>query len=322
MTAPAADVALRIYGGWAFGAEHALARAELVRTGALGPISLAGYLNQPHDVGVAPAASGLVNTLSALIAGADFTELFSATGISLSSQRELGAAWSADLGVRAERHRSLERSASTRLFEAADFRDVRPIDAGDFAGATVALRRGAPSGTDHVWRAELRTDLGALSAGDATAAFAQPRVAASAERNWVPRDSRLEVDVSAGATLGEIPRQALYLVGGRGTVAGYGFREFGGDRFVLGRATLSADVNRPWLRGRVFGEAGWTGVGEQNRATLQRWGAAPTDGVITSVGAGVGIFYDLLRVDLARGLDAGGRWELSVEAQRAFWGWL
>jgi hypothetical protein len=40
------------------------------------------------------------------------------------------------------------------------------------------------------------------------------------------------------------------------------------------------------------------------------------------VGAGLGIFYDILRVDLARGLGSGGRWELIIETRPSFWNFL
>ena len=40
------------------------------------------------------------------------------------------------------------------------------------------------------------------------------------------------------------------------------------------------------------------------------------------VGAGVGIFYDILRVEVAHGLSTGGRWELIIEADPSFWDFL
>lgn len=319
---PVAGVALRAHGGWAFGAERPLGRLELTRTGIGSAVSIGGYLNRPRDVGVGPVASGTMNTLNALIAAADYTDLFRTSGIEAGAQRELGAFWSGDLDLRWERHRSFGQGAATALFNGEEFRPVRPIDEGDFVGGQLALRRAAPAGTDWVWRGEFAAAGGALSAADGAAAFAQPSLSLGAQRNWRARDARLELDGSAGFSVAEIPRQMLFLIGGRGTVSGYPFRGFGGDRYAVGRAALSADLHRPWLRGRLFAETGWAGVGERNRGPLEQWGAVPTDGLVTGVGAGVGIFYDLLHVDVGRGLGAGGRWEISVEAQRAFWDWL
>ncbi|HZG41697.1 MAG TPA: hypothetical protein VEY93_01960, partial [Longimicrobium sp.] len=45
-------------------------------------------------------------------------------------------------------------------------------------------------------------------------------------------------------------------------------------------------------------------------------------GTMTSVGAGVGILYDILRIDVARGLGRFGQWEVIVEANPQFWDFL
>ena len=125
-----------------------------------------------------------------------------------------------------------------------------------------------------------------------------------------------------GAALGDLPRQGLYLIGGRGTVPGYHFRRFGGDRFALARATASADLLSPFFRGRAFVAGGWTGVGSAGEASLAAWGAETADAPVFGAGVGVGLFYDILRVDVARGFNDGGRWELIVEANPSFWDFL
>jgi hypothetical protein len=130
------------------------------------------------------------------------------------------------------------------------------------------------------------------------------------------------VDRAAGAAFGELPRSALYLIGGRGTVPGYPFREWGGDKFATLRATTSADVWSPLVRGRLFGAAGWSDVGTVGRESLLNWGADTARDPLLSVGAGVGIFYDIIRVDVARGLTDRGRWELIIEANPSFWDFL
>jgi len=155
-----------------------------------------------------------------------------------------------------------------------------------------------------------------------TRTFVRPRLELGWVRRWTPARAELEAGTSAGIALGELPRQALFLVGGRGTVPGFPFRAFGGDRFALARVMGSADVAGPWLRGRAFATAGWTGVGSAGREPLLEWGAVRTGRPRVSVGTGVGVFYDILRVDVARGLGPDGRWELIVEANPSFWDFL
>jgi hypothetical protein len=39
---------------------------------------------------------------------------------------------------------------------------------------------------------------------------------------------------------------------------------------------------------------------------------------LESLGAGLGIFYDIVRFDVARGLD-GGDWEVMLSVKRSLW---
>jgi hemolysin activation/secretion protein len=139
---------------------------------------------------------------------------------------------------------------------------------------------------------------------------------------WAPRDAELTFRSQAGVALGTLPTQELFLIGGRGTLPGYPFRAFGGDRVLLGDLLFSADLRPPLLRGRLRGAFGVSALGDVGQDAASRWGVGDTDGLRTSVGFGVGIFYDLLRVDLMRGLAGGGEWELIVETRPSFWPFL
>ncbi|HEX2207284.1 MAG TPA: hypothetical protein VHG93_06340, partial [Longimicrobium sp.] len=45
-------------------------------------------------------------------------------------------------------------------------------------------------------------------------------------------------------------------------------------------------------------------------------------GSMVSVGAGLGLLFDIIRVDVARGLGEDGVWEVIVEANPSFWDFL
>jgi hypothetical protein len=77
------------------------------------------------------------------------------------------------------------------------------------------------------------------------------------------------------------------------------------------------------VRARLFSAAGWTsGTGPSFRiepggpATGPLGAARPIRG---SVGAGIGLLWDLLRVDVARGLGPGGEWQLLFSIDPKVW---
>jgi hypothetical protein len=144
-------------------------------------------------------------------------------------------------------------------------------------------------------------------------------------RRWAPREAALTVTGRAGALLGDAPTQALFPLGGRGTVPGYGFRAFAGERFVALDATASAYLWRPWVRGRLLGALGRVGRDEAETtcpANANCFLPPGGSGWKPSLGVGVGLVNDILRVDFSRGLATGGRWELVIDANPSFWDFL
>jgi hypothetical protein len=318
---PSEGLAARVRGGYAFGAEHALAEVGASWTRGAAALDATAYYNLPRDVGLAPAASGVVNTLSALLAGEDYTDPYYARGGELRLRAPLAPGWTFSAAGRAEVHRPAALTSDFSLL-GDGFRRVAGIDRGTLLGATLGARRAIPSDVAAGWGAGVTLDAGRLDGEDADRGFLRPVADAQWLRRWPARDALLELDAAAGMALGDLPRQGLFLLGGRGTVPGFRFRSFGGDRFALARAIASADLAAPWLRGRLLGAAGWTAVAGAGEDALAAWPSRTTDGVRASIGAGLGIFYDIVRVDLARGLGRDGRWEVVVETRPTFWDFL
>jgi hypothetical protein len=327
---PRETLRLEARGGWAFGPMHPVADGAATVTHPGYRLGARGFLNDPRDVGVGPVVSGAVNTLSALVAGRDYSDLFYAGGLEGWGERALGG-WTGTLRLRAEDHRSARLESTYSL--GGTLRPVRPVDEGKMLGGSLFFARAAPSEVARGWSASAGADGGVLRGEEpdeldptftvtGTRTFVRPRVELGYVRRWTPARAELEASTSAGVALGELPRQALFLIGGRGTVPGFPFRAFGGDRFALARVQGSADVAGSWLRGRAFATAGWADAGGRGRFPLAAWGAVPTGDPRVSLGAGVGLFYDIVRFDVARGLGPGGRWELIFEANPSFWDFL
>ena len=72
---------------------------------------------------------------------------------------------------------------------------------------------------------------------------------------------------------------------------------------------------------RAFASAGAAALSDRNHALEAEWWAEGDAGTRASAGVGLGLGWDVLHLDLGRGLD-GGEWELVVSVDRRFRGWL
>ena len=70
---------------------------------------------------------------------------------------------------------------------------------------------------------------------------------------------------------------------------------------------------------RFIGAVGSTYLGD--RALPSRWVPQDSDGVRISLGAGLSMAWDIMRVDLARGVDGGG-WEAVFSVSPGLTPWL
>ena len=103
---------------------------------------------------------------------------------------------------------------------------------------------------------------------------------------------------------------------------GYGHRAFEGDVFAAADAAASRDLWAPWLRVRVLAAAGLVDWLDEDRpgVTLELVPGAPTTPGRwkASAGAGLGLFWDIGRVDAWRPLGShDGEWQLLLSVNPA-----
>lgn len=309
--------------------------------GPLGPLQaeLRVYGDRLSDAGGVAAASGLVSTFGFLLDGEDFTDPYFRDGGSLALRTSAGAG-TARARVTFEEHESAGPAADPP--GAASPRPIRPVREGDLASLAVGWR--APLARPLA--GALTLDVAAEGASGGIADFGFTRLTARVEGRASPAASPWDwrLDGGVGVAGGDVPPQRLYLLGGRGTVPGYGFRRWAGDRAAWVHLEAAREVPGlgPWVRVRAIVAAGWTEVAGPGAGAVAAWReaaagdagagtgaevvrpalvAGPTGGVRPSAGVGLGFFDGTVRVDAVRGLD-GGRWEWMVSVDPRWWGVL
>lgn len=295
---------------WGAAADLPLGSAEL---------TVEGYGARLSDIGPWPGASGLVSTFGYVVRGEDFTDPYFRDGaaVGLSVPGPGGR-----LGVRltAEHHEAAHRVSDPPGDD--PVRPVRPVAEGEMVSLGVSWETALGSRLGARWRLESRLEGAARPVGDF--GFTSIRLDLTARSRPVLEPWSWEGRAGAAALGGSPPPQRLLLLGGRGTVPGWGFRRWGGDRAAWLRVEAGRDLAGPWLRLRAIGAAGWSeiaGAGREAAATLGGpWGGIleGTGGVRASAGLGIGLVDGLLRVDAVRGFD-GGRWEWMVSVDPRFW---
>jgi hypothetical protein len=293
--AASADAELRLgTAGGPLGAE-----AGVTRSGTALQARAAGYRRlDVLDVGgmpFSPAASA-----GALLLGRDDHDYFRATGGELLLQpAALRPQWW-DVRVFAERQAPVEaRSDFSVAGLLDDERGVRPNIAAEPAtqfGAALRLR--AAGGADPArfrWGGQLEV-LG--EAGD----FELLRPAARL-RTTLPLTGRLSLgtELAGGAGFGDVTPQRLWQLGGAATLRGYGGAAVRGEAYWRGRAELGLGL--PLARVALFGDAGMAAP----RGEL--FDTRP----LRALGVGVSVLDGLLRLDVARALDAPRGWRLHLQ---------
>lgn len=307
---PGPDIRTRLSGGWAFGRERpswSISAEGVPGAGGVVPV-LEAYWDEMRDLGPFPAAAPVVRTLGAAVMEEDWLDPWFARGVRL-ILRGAAPRSGPSVTLRWERHASAHA-----VLDDPGFRPVRPVEEGILGAVDLG------TGFDLPWAGRARTTatLGRLE--DRT--FGSTRVQALWDVGRADRGWRLRVEAAAGGATPETPVQELYLLGGRGTLPGYDFRDFVGRGFWLARAEGTHPLLQPWVGIRAFAALGATALSSSTRLPAGWTDAHDTGGPLASVGAGLSLGWDVLRLDLARGLGEGGRWELIFSVDPRFHPWL
>jgi hypothetical protein len=308
---PSSRVSADAVGGWAFGRGEGELRGGVEGELGASTVRVEGWINELSDIGPFDAASGIVSTMGAAFRGDDWTDPYFRSGGRLAVRAPLGTVGVGTAALVAERQESAELELDPLGGTAA--RAVRSITEGTDLRLELGLERGLGSWAGSRAILTLQAQLAAGPDFGYTRSHAMLNVRPEepdATWSW-------EGVLGAGIGTGELPEQRLLLLGGRGTIPGYEFRPFAGDAAAFLTGALSRSVWFPWIRVRGIAAAGWSGLGSPGSEAAARFGSEATGNVRTSLGAGLGLFYDLVRLDVVRGL-ADGDWEWMVSVTPAF----
>jgi len=314
-------LAIAASGRYGFSDKEAKGRGAIeYRTGAGSSLILAAE-RQFRDVSDDPETSLVRNTIAAQEFGSDFTDTYDLRGVSLAaSLARLG--WRPSLEVAYERHEPLLVHARPAT---GSFEPTIPAVALREARATLGLDRPTTltfSGYElgaHLTVSAIRRES-RLNAFPGK--YLRPSLVLDLERPF--GTSRLLVHtIASGVFSGDpVPAQHLVYLGGPTSGPGYEFHEFVGRGGVSQRIEwrfLAPFVPIPLGRyGRApgaitlapFATAVWVDRSAPFKAARQGWYPA--------IGLGALTVFDVLRLDVARGL-RNGRWTFSVDIGRDFW---
>jgi len=323
-----AGVTQRLGGGWRVGAQGRISTADGdVRGGgvlAWERGSGAGLSLRAErvlgEIGVVPEGSVMRNSVAAQEFGSDWTSPFERRQVVLRADLPplLERRWRVALEAAVERHTTATINASPSRGR---YEPVPAISAGDFVRGSLLLRRATalgPLGTE----VALASSAELISARTASTTIGRGTIDLDVQRPFGKERLVLRT-IAAGVTGRAVPVQYETWLGGPVSMPGYGFHALRGRAGVSQRLEWQHPVPGPTIPlgryGNVPGEVllapfamvAWT---DGRSATA---GALPR-GTRTAIGMGAIGLFNLLRLDVARGL-SDGRWLFSVDVTRDFW---
>ncbi len=315
-----AGFALAASGRYGFSDERFKGRGALeYRTGAGSSLTLAAE-RQYRDVSDDRETSLVRNSIAAQEFGSDYTDTYDVRGMSLTGSMARPG-WRPSFEAAYERHEPVfvhARPASGRFESTIPALPVRERRLTLGLDRSASLTAGGYELGAHLALSGIRKD----SPGGPKDKYLRPSVVLDLQRPF--GSSRLVLHTIGGAiiTNATAPAQHLIYLGGPTSSPGYEFHEFVGRVGVSQRLEwrfLAPFIPIPLGRygkapGTVtlapFATAVWIDRPAPFRAQRQGWYPA--------LGLGALTVFDVIRLDVARGL-RGGRWTISVDVGRDFW---
>jgi hypothetical protein len=265
------------------------------------------------DVGDFRETSQAVSSIAAQEFGTDFTDPYGVRGASLSVRSRAMSGWTLSLEGALERQRPLAvhaRPATGR------YENTIPAWTGRERRATLSADRPTRLGP-FGFESQLHADASLIQFKEAGDYFSIGRIAARGNFERPFGSARLDLRTFAGWAGGQslIPNQHLVYAGGPISAPGYEFHQFAARSAVSQRVEIQFPVP---FASFSLGRYGKTPASITLAPYVNVLWVDRSAGWHPSVGIGALTIFDLLRLDVARGLH-DGRWTFSVDVSRDLW---
>jgi hypothetical protein len=307
-------VALRPYA--AYGTSDGRLVGRLVVDAGLGTNTLSlGAGRRVQDVSDFLITAPVVNSITSQEAGQDYGDYALIDWLKLGLRRPIADRTTVEVAVGVEESHDMSVAATPAR---GSYRSNPALGAGRYTQATIALTRQAAG---MAARSDLSGEL-LLEAGTGPTDYLR----AAAAVRWQTQLGAGGLRVLAYGGIGGdgMPAYRSFVMGGRGSLVGYAFREFGGRSLALGHAEWRFNVPAPAIplgsfasTGRTFVVAPFIGAGWSERAVAGTpWAAS--DGLRGTAGLATEWFMGLIRLEAGYGL-RDGLFEVTLDISREWW---
>ena len=257
------------------------------------------------------------NNVAAFFINEDFRDYFRRDGFTAYVSQNLSTSAKLTAGYRRDNLRALPNETDWSLFvNRKKFRVNPGIAEGRLASYFAQARwdtRNHRTHPDRGWLFQINAEF---SRPDGESAYDFDRVIVDLRRYQPLGDGRnFDIRLRAGSARGFLPEQFLFDLGGISTLQGYRFKEFTGDRMVLGNAEYRIDASRSRLGDIpllgelnliLFADAGLAWFADDRSEITASFETLTFDKLKTDVGLGLTDQDGQVRLNFAKRTDKGG----------------
>ncbi len=269
------------------------------------------------------------NSLAAFFAKQDYYDYFEREGYSISLTQLLIPSVRATVSYRNDDYKTLAAQTNWALFNGdANFRRNPFLgeDAGNMRSIYTALRIDTRNRQNYPTRGMFAEINGEFSNPGLGGDFDFERYLLNVSLYQpLTYGENFQIRAIAGTSTGELPFQKRFELGGIGSLRGFSYKEFTGNRMFLANIEyhIMPDLMDDWfdldgLAFILFSDVGnaWNGSGDQN--IIQSFRPLRWDNLKSSLGFGIGDDDGTFRIDFAKRTDRSANMVVTLRLQQPF----